>query len=110
MQLDQALHARQRLIEGEDTSLLDSLRNRTSDPSIDIDVKKKIISHRIKVRDINDFYREEIASALNAELAEKFRMETLRRAYPKIYRTTNAERVFDEAMATYDPTGGQEGP
>ena len=110
MQLDQALHARQRLIEGEDTSLLDSLRNRTSDPSLDIDVKKKIINHRIKVRDINDFYREEIASALNAQLAEKFRMETLRRAYPKIYRTTNAERVFDEAMATYDPVGGQEGP
>ncbi|MBG83233.1 MAG: hypothetical protein CMJ40_01660 [Phycisphaerae bacterium] len=110
MQLDQALHARQRLIEGEDTSLLDSLQNRTNNPSVDIDVKKKIIEHRIKVRNINDLYREEIAAVLDPEKADAFRTETLRRAYPKIYRTTNAERVFDEALATYDPAGGGEGP
>jgi hypothetical protein len=110
MQLDQALHARQRLIEGEDTSLLRSLQNRTNDPEIDIDLKKKIIKHRIKVRNINDFYRDEIASVLHPELAETFKTETLRRAYPKIYRTTNAERVFDEALAEFDPVGGLEGP
>ena len=110
MQLDQALHTRQRLIEGESTSLLDSLQNRSNDPTVNIDVEKKIISHRIKVRDINDFYRGEIASVLTPELAEAFRTESLRRAYPKIYRTTNAERVFDEALATYDPVGGAEGP
>ena len=105
LQLDQALHARQRLIEGKDSSLLDSLQNRSNNPSVDIEVKMDIIDHRVKVRDLNDFYREEIASNLPSEVAEAFKAETLRRAYPKVYRMTGAERIFDTALETYNPGG-----
>ena len=102
MQLDQALHTRQRLIEGESTSLLDSLQNRSNDPTVNIDVEKKIISHRIKVRDINDFYRGEIASVLTPELAEAFRTESLR--FLRIRRSTEPPTPNASLMRLWPPT------
>ncbi|MEE2908456.1 MAG: hypothetical protein VX527_11580 [Planctomycetota bacterium] len=108
MELDHALHERQRLIEGNSKDLLNALQSRSQDPSFDMGTKKKITALRVKVRDVNDHHREEIAIILPAEIASAFREEALRRAYPKIYRGTNAERVFDDALAVYDPASGNE--
>lgn len=108
IELDQALRARQRLIEGPKNDLLSALQNRTADPNFDMDNKKKAIKKRVAVRDINDRYREEIRLVLPEMLSTQFQDEALRRAYPKIFRKTNAERVFDDALATYDPTSDNE--
>ena len=82
MELDQALHARQRLIEGNSKDLLNALQSRSEDPTFDMGTKKKITRLRVQVRDINDRHREEIALILPAGIAASFREEALRRAYP----------------------------
>ena len=105
IQLNQALRARQLLLEGDSKDLLNTLRNRQSDPNVDMGTRKKIEAARLVVRDTNDRYREEIAVLLGSPIGDRFRQETLRRAYPKIYRTGNAERVYRDAMELYGPEG-----
>ena len=105
IELNQALRARQLLLEGDSKDLLNTLRNRQSDPAIDMGTRKKIEAARLVVRNTNDRYREEIALLLGTPAGDSFRMESLRRSYPKIYRTGNAERVFRDAMELYGPEG-----
>ncbi|MDG2423227.1 MAG: hypothetical protein P8M22_04545 [Phycisphaerales bacterium] len=107
-ELDQVLHARQRLLEGNQKDLLNALQNRSTDPNFDMDTKKKIIDLRVQVRNVNDRYRGDIAATLSGEQAVAFQEEALRRSYPKIFRGTNAERVFDDALAVYNPASESE--
>ncbi|MCH2133432.1 MAG: hypothetical protein MK116_06760 [Phycisphaerales bacterium] len=106
--LDDALRARQRLMDGDNKDLLNVLRNRQDDPNADLGNRKKIEEARVIVRNVNDSYREEIAAILDEGTAQTFRTEVLRRAYPKIYRLTNAERVFNDALTVYGPEGDKD--
>jgi len=52
---------------------------------------------RVAVRSVNELYTDAIATKLTDEAAAGFRRQVLRRSYPRVYRTTHAQKTFEAA-------------
>lgn len=95
--LDQALRERNRAINDEDGVMLEAMQTQ------DADAMLKAMNHqielRIAVRDINDHYVNVVAEALPETLGAEFREKAMTRAYPRIYRRSSAEKLFEAALA-----------
>jgi hypothetical protein len=59
---------------------------------------QQIVEARLDIRDVNDQYIETVAAAMPDEYRSKFRQEALERAYPRVYRPTQGERIFKAAL------------
>jgi hypothetical protein len=94
--LDQGLIERNDSFQRAQLNLLDSI-SATQD-SISTDEAERQVGLRVRIRDINDHYREAIAQALPPDLGAQFRQMALERAYPQIYRKTLMQRTLTDAM------------
>ncbi|MCA9296864.1 MAG: hypothetical protein KC983_10105 [Phycisphaerales bacterium] len=93
--LHQALKNRERAMMQTQADMLDSLQSQ--DTSKSMDAIKKQVKARLAVRDVNDNYIQIITSALPDDLGARFSSEALSDAYPRIYRATPYQRIFDDA-------------
>ncbi len=76
---------------------------RSGDPASAIGAVERAADLRVRVRDTNDQYAEELAFAAgDDEAGEEFRRAFRSAAYPRVYRTTFAQRVFDKALQLED--------
>jgi len=103
IQLDNALKARNDYLDRTRGQLYEMLRGGDAD-TVPALVNTMIALHK-QVRDVNDTHLEIIASAIDAaapeqpHLAAQFRQDALLRGYPRIFRTTRLQRLFEEAKA-----------
>jgi hypothetical protein len=93
--LDQALQRRLRLVAESREIMMNSMRDNRSNEALR--TYEQIIESRLDVRNVNDQFIETIAEALPAEYGAKFRQEALERAYPRVFRPTQAQRIFKAA-------------
>ncbi len=93
--LDSAMRKRDDILRGNPKKLFDDILNGNvgrNEAMVD-----EIIKARVNVRDINDRYIEIISSALAEGDSEDFRLRSLKRGYPRIFRRTPAERLLRQA-------------
>jgi len=95
-ELHGALTYRNDLIARTEGEMLASLGG--GDTSVQLDLMKQQIEARVRVRDLNDLYRERIAEALPEEYADSFRWNALVKAYPRVFRVSSIEQMFDSAF------------
>ena len=101
--LDAAMRKRDAILRGNPKKLFDNILmgNAQREPAYIED----IIRARLEVRDLNDRYTEIICSSLSAEDSDNFRLRSLKRGYPRIFRITPAARILRQAAEneSYDP-------
>ncbi len=93
--LDSAMRKRDDILRGNPKKLFDDILNGNvgrNEAMVD-----EIIKARKNVRDINDRYIEIISSSLSEGDSEDFRIRSLKRGYPRIFRRTPAERLLRQA-------------
>jgi len=102
--MNDALRRRQTAITGPDNPMLAALAEQ--DTQKRTDSLMHILQLRIAVRNVNDDYIERLAAAMPDNLAAKFKADALDRAYPRIFRETQAQRIFKVAkeLEGLDPT------
>ena len=102
--LDQALRARQNAKIDPNNPMLAALAEQDSQKRTDS--LMRLLAFQVRIRDVNDEYIEKIAAALPADLGAKFKADALDRAYPRIFRETQAQRIFRVAkeLEGLDPT------
>jgi hypothetical protein len=93
--LHQALKSRETAMLTTQADMLDSLQSQ--DTSKSMDAIKRQVKARLAVRAVNDNYTQIITSALPPEFAAHFSSAALADAYPRVYRPTPYQRIFDEA-------------
>jgi len=93
--LDEALGWRQQLLRESGLMIMHSIRD--DQPEAALSVYQDQVDARLEVRKVNDDFIIAIAGALPLETAGAFREAALERAYPRVYRPTPAERVFEAA-------------
>ena len=93
--LDSAMRKRDDILRGNPKKLFDDILN--GNAGRNEDMVDEIIKARKNVRDINDRYIEIISSSLAEGDSEDFRLRSLKRGYPRIFRRTPAERLLRQA-------------
>jgi hypothetical protein len=93
--LDEALGRRQELLRESGLMIMHSIRD--DQPEAALTVYQDQVDARLGVRKVNDDFIIAIAGALPEEIGREFRRTALERAYPRVYRPTPAERVFEAA-------------
>lgn len=93
--LDRALHQREDPITGRNNPVLASLEE--PDPEKQAAALRKQVERWVAVRNVNDDFINQIASAMPEDLGRQFRASALERAYPRIYRETPVQRIFKVA-------------
>ena len=71
--------------------------------------RAEVVLHRqielqVAVRDVNDAFTETMTRALTPDLGRQFRELANSRGYPRVYRTTRAQQMFDEARRLAGPS------
>ncbi|MEM7228096.1 MAG: hypothetical protein AAF432_04695 [Planctomycetota bacterium] len=96
-----ALHTvlKQREVEMTSTrnDMLDSLQTQDTDKSMD--AIRTQVQARLAVRKVNDDYITIITEKLPSPYDAIFNARAMERAYPRIYRPTPFQRIFDETLA-----------
>jgi Spy/CpxP family protein refolding chaperone len=102
--LDQALRARQNAKIDPNNPMLAALAEQDSQKRNDS--LMRLLAYQIRIREVNDEYIEKIAAALPPDLAITFKADALDRAYPRVFRETQAQRIFRVAkeLEGLDPT------
>ncbi|UCD75635.1 MAG: hypothetical protein JSV91_01715 [Phycisphaerales bacterium] len=98
--LDAALRPRNDYLPAAQREL--AMASETGDISQAETVLRTLTDLRVAVREVNDAFTESIAAVLPPDLRREFRERARARAYPRIYRTTQAQRVFAEARRLAD--------
>ena len=57
---------------------------------------------RVQVREVNDEYAQLISDALPAAEADAFFNKVMEKSYPRVFRSTPAERIFEDAVIRED--------
>jgi hypothetical protein len=100
--LDQALRMRDEPLVGKDNPVLLALEE--EDYQKRLNALHQQIQRQVQVRNVNDQYIEQIATAMPEDVAVRFRAAALDRAYPRIYRETPVQRIFKAARDLDDLT------
>ena len=101
--MDEALTRRQQLFRESRLMMMHSIRD--EQPEAALSIYQEQIDARVRVRKVNDEYLQAIAAALPTETGDLFQRTALEQAYPRVYRPTAAERVFEAAkkLENLDP-------
>ncbi|MCZ6836315.1 MAG: hypothetical protein O7G85_11120 [Planctomycetota bacterium] len=94
--LDLALIAREESFNRAQVNLLNSISSEKGKVST-VEAERQV-TLRVNIRDINDSFREQIASNLPGELSAEFKQLALERAYPQIYRRTLMQNIYLSAL------------
>jgi hypothetical protein len=98
--LDEVLARREDLLQQSRLMMMHSIRDQRPDDALSL--YEKQIDARVAIRDINDEYVDFIAASLPADIGATFRTEALSTGYPRIFRPTYAQRLFNEALKLDD--------
>ncbi|MEE2912188.1 MAG: hypothetical protein VX436_00110, partial [Planctomycetota bacterium] len=98
--MDIAIRNRDKILRGNPKKLFDNILS--GNTKQDDSVIDELIKARVEVRDLNDRYIEILSSGLAGEDSENFRLRSLKRGYPRIYRRTPAQRIFRQAAENED--------
>ncbi|MCZ6734483.1 MAG: hypothetical protein O7C65_01680 [Planctomycetota bacterium] len=90
--LHEALRAREDYINAAESERIKAIQDRK--PEISIAVAGREVQLRTAVRDVNEQYSVTIAGALPEETGQRLLASIRERMYPRIYRLSNAQRVF----------------
>ncbi|MBL9141194.1 MAG: periplasmic heavy metal sensor [Phycisphaerae bacterium] len=96
LELDEALRTRNEFLANNEGKFLESAAAGDSDAAKRF--VQRSMTHREKVRDVNDRFREAIMSQLPEADAARVRKAALSASYDRVYRPTQVERAF-EAIA-----------
>jgi hypothetical protein len=64
--------------------------------------QRSMIALHVAVRDVNDRYRERLASSLPHAIGQELRAAALERGYPRVYRELPAMRAYRQALELED--------
>ncbi len=96
LELDEALRTRNDFLAANEGKFLQAAAEGDADSAKRF--VERSMTHREKIRDVNDRYREAIMSQLPEADAARVRKAALTASYERIYRPTQVERAF-EAIA-----------
>lgn len=96
VELHEALERREQAIRRGQAEVIEAMRTQNEDLSAQSSLRE--IGARVGVRNVNDKYIETIADRLPDEYGPKFRRKALEEGYPRAYRPTAAEQVFEAAL------------
>lgn len=101
--LDESLLRRDSIISSSLGAMTDAMRN--SDPAIALQVIDRQIAARVEVRTVNLQYVGMILEVLPGGATGAFQERALARAFPRVYRPTPVERMFEAAqqLETVEP-------
>lgn len=95
-ELDAALRRRNEAINDIQGEMLQAMQEQDSNRMLD--VLGHQIDLRLAVRNVNDRYIEAVANALPDHFADEFRERAMDRAYPRVFRRSSAEELFEAAL------------
>lgn len=98
--LDEALRQREQFLSESQAELIKAVQE--DDPRVGMSVAQGQVELREAVRNVNERYVEILAAALPAESSEQFLQTIREKTYPRIYRPTQADRVFKAALLIPD--------
>lgn len=98
--LDAALIAREESFLRNQTALLESISN--DQEPVNTTEAELQVNLRVRIREINDHYRDMIAQTLPGELGGEFLQIALEKAYPEIYRKSLLQRSLEAALELED--------
>jgi hypothetical protein len=93
LRLAEALKARNDYFAQSEPRLMRAVQE--LDVKTGLDIARKQVQYRIRLRDVNEEYRPLIAAALPAEVAAKFNEEALRDSFERVFRPTRADEVLE---------------
>jgi len=105
LELDEALRAREAMMASQQPKIQEAMV--TMDTAAGVAAVEKIVTTRVRVRDVNDRAAEAIAEALPAEPKNEFLSRWRSNAYASVFRASPMERVFEAATALPELTEEQ---
>lgn len=94
--LDNALRHRTSVLSRTQREIVQAIRD--TEPERTVRLVDEQLQARVQVRQVNDRYIDLLTAALPGEYSDTFRAIALERAYPKAYRTTPGQRMFEAAL------------
>lgn len=103
LRLDEALRAREAYLGTSQTELIGAVQG--NNPEAGLVVADRQLALRKAVRDVNESYTQALAAALPDDVGVAFLERIRQKTYPRVYRRTNAQRVFLQAkeLENLDP-------
>ena len=105
LKLNQALAAREQVLEGTIASMLGAMGPNDMDKLQGI--QQRIMQLRVAVREVQDASLAAIRDALGSEYGPKFEQRALRRAFPAVYGPDPVTPLFEAALALPDLSDDQ---
>jgi hypothetical protein len=96
VELHQALEQRETAIRQGQAMTIEAMRNQDEEMSAEASLKE--IAGRVRVRNVNDRFIDQIANQLPERYRADFRQGALEEGYPRAYRPTAAVQVFEAAL------------
>lgn len=94
--LDQALQRRNDVIKQSRAVMIESIQDSQHEKSLDL--IRRQVQYRVQIRDVNFRYVTELGAYLPEDLLQELNEVTLKKAYPRIYRSTPVQRMFKAAV------------
>ena len=94
--LDDAIRRREAFLSDSQAQLIRAVQD--EDPRVGLAVAAQQVELREGVRDVNARYTEAIAAAMPEEVSTDFLHTVRQKSYPRVYRPTQADRVFKAAL------------
>jgi hypothetical protein len=96
MRLDELLAKREALMHESRLAMMHSIRD--DDPERAVSIYDEQIGARVRIRDLNTEFIDLVWTELGDTSGAAFRQLALERGYPRIYRPTAAQRLYEEAL------------
>lgn len=97
VELHEALKRRTDAVRTMSGDIFQAIRSQQN-ISAQTNAAKALIDYRVAVRDINDRYRDRLASSLPHEAGQELKAAALERGYPRVYRELPAMRAYRQAL------------
>jgi hypothetical protein len=99
LDLDAALSRRNSFLDESDAKLDKALKDGRPEQAVSLAERESKL--RVAVRDVNHRYAEALAMDLPEDRAAELRSQYARRSYPRVFRTTRAQRAFESTLALH---------
>lgn len=101
VELHESLHRRNEAIRRVQGDMFQMIRT-GQNLSAQADAHRSVVDLHVAVRNINDRYRDRVASSLPHETGREMKSTALERGYPRVYRELPAMRAYRQALELED--------
>jgi hypothetical protein len=105
LELDAALKSRQQVMDSLQDKVKDAMASMDFDAGLS--AMDQIMTTRIRIREVQDGYINQLAEALPSEWGETFRQTAFGKAYPKVFRPNPIDKMIESARLSPDMTDAQ---